>query len=173
MSKQIIESNEFKWGNNGEKAVSKILQDNTDWIILPLHQFDEFDKSPYVIVNGEKIPLPDIQVIKKGRVAYIECKLKHQFVHFTNDTETGFDKKSYDYYKTLAEATGCRITIFFIHLGEDEGLYQIDINEPINRIWDGKAPNGKKIEDPIVFWKKEQLTINKYSKDLLSLLENS
>lgn len=141
-------------GQDGEHEVAELLI-NKGAKVLPLYQFDP-THAPYIIEHNSIFISPDLICFNSGKCYFAEVKTKNQWVEYKGVVETGLDKRLYEQYKMLKDATNINVYLFFNHKKKDPtGIYYCELDQ-YTRIWDGNA-NGHKAYNPMVFYEKNIL----------------
>lgn len=166
----------LSFGLKAEKAIARyIVEKKKASAILYSLEEKSTGSAPSIIIDGEKIILPDLKITSKenDEFFYIEVKRKTRWIKFEKKLEQGINYRSYLEYKKLKEKLGVPIYIFFTSEKEEpKGVFFIEIGEKENRIWDGKnCSSGENIEEPIICWSIDQL--HRLSKEDSNLILNS
>jgi hypothetical protein len=146
-------------GKEGEHEIANYLI-SKGYIILPLYQFEDDNKSPKLFYLNDNVTAPDLFVSGNKEALFVEVKTKKRWVTFTRINETGINRRLYYEYRKVHKKTGLPLFIVFNHKEiEPIGYFYVDISTPCNRIWDGiDKIDGRKISEPMVFWRYDQLT---------------
>jgi hypothetical protein len=139
-------------GEEGERYVAEALSDYDNKVVIqPLYQFNN-DCAPFLIDGMSKYTSPDLMCFNQGRSFFIEVKSKRGWVCYRGRRETGFNYSSFKKYKILQEKTGIDIYVIFNHIdSEPTGLFIAELLDN-TRHWDGKKPNGEKVEKEKMFY---------------------
>lgn len=143
----------LKFGEEGEHEVARVLIE-MGVSVLPLYQFNN-NHAPYLLTKNHKITLPDLACFKDGKSFFVEVKTKNQWISYKGRVETGIDKRLFNQYDKINEATGADVFLIFNQKIENEGMFICDMYK-YTRFWDGKV-NGKQVYPAMYFYNKEIL----------------
>jgi hypothetical protein len=110
--------------------------------VLPVYDFSGLseNKAPKLqaAVASKSLVLPDLLVCKDGASRFVEVKQKATSTlhRKTQVWETGISLRLWGHYKQVKVATGLDVWLFFIHVAQDEVLYQ-EIGKLVPRIYNG------------------------------------
>jgi len=143
----------LKFGEEGEHEVAQELIDR-GVSVLPLYQFDA-KEAPILFSGSGNFVMPDLTCFnpQKGECYFVEVKTKKRWVNWRGKTETGLNQRLYDQYWIVKKQTGLNVYVIFNHKEHQPcGYFFCEIDTIISRMWNGKAPDGKYIMPPMVFW---------------------
>lgn len=153
---------QLKFGEEGEHEVARLLIEK-GISVMPLYQFNP-DHPPYILTKVNSYISPDLICFGRDSI-FIEVKSKNQWVYFNGRRETGFNKRHYDDYLNVKNATGKKLYIFFNHVNNNKnipyneshpvGIYYVEL-ENYTRFWDGSV-NGKHVHKPTIFYNYDVL----------------
>lgn len=138
----------LQFGKEGEHEVAELLIEK-GVTIMPLYQFEE-THAPFLVSQDQKLISPDLFCFGKDAF-FVEVKTKRQWVVFRTCVETGLDKRLWDHYKNVKDATGKNIYLVFNHkVEEPTGFFFCELEE-FTRVWDGT--HGKELKyNSMVFY---------------------
>lgn len=152
--KQKSFNEQLAFGEEGEHEVARYLI-SKGVSVMPLYQFEN-SHAPLIYTINTNVVSPDL-ICFKDDCFMVEVKTKNQWVKFKGITETGFNKKHFDHYKSIQDITGKQVYVFFNHKKQKPlGFYFAKLNA-YTRIWDGVV-KGKKIHPEMVFYNIKTLS---------------
>lgn len=114
-------------GRAAEQAAARWIQIKWDALILPVYDYCglEGGKAPKLQGASESLVTPDLLVVRRG-FSWCEVKLKETatFFRIKGRWETGIETRLWRQYQLVAERTGVRVWIMFLHEEQDEALIQ-------------------------------------------------
>lgn len=166
MNNEIFKKN-LEIGQEKERDVLTYLYKNGVFhnsdAIVPLYQFGYDGKSPYCITGNEvkNISLPDIMILSSGETYFIEMKYKSRWCKYYHPItgepygfETGFNLYNWHKYLNLYDETKIDVIFYFLHEGEDDGLYYNKLSVLKE---DGKRRTNKKNNYNLILFNKNDL----------------
>lgn len=151
---QRQDRNDFKralaMGVEGEELVCSALL-RMGVTALPLFQFTD-EIAPKILTATKRFSSPDLICFGRKGAFFVEVKTKNSWSvdRRSNLLVTGVNKRLWDDYKAIQDATGIPVYIAFNHRSQaPEGVFLIGL-EKYNNIWDGRNTAGDRVAQVIV-----------------------
>ena len=154
----LRESQEFKRGRSGEKAIAGFLK-SRGCFIVPSYDYSGEDGNKAPKMEGEHFSfvIPDLDVANGGKRFWAEVKTKWEAtLHRKSQTwEHGISLRHYRHYQRVEQETGAPVWLFVFEerSGEILAAKLSCLGPP--RIYDG----GKMGRDGMAFWPRDQFKL--------------
>ena len=157
----------LEYGRAGESAISRWLQQNKGFAILPAYEklIDSDRKGPQLFFGQTGLIAPDLLAIRPngGGALWVEVKRKNAFAWNRKHQcwTTGLDIRVYEHYQKVQEVSGWPVVVLFLHEGgvakdsppSPAGLYARKLSYLVEHELERWAPNG------MVYWRKADLLL--------------
>lgn len=137
-------------GVEGEELVCSALL-RMGVTALPLFQFTD-EIAPKILTATKRFSSPDLICFGRKGAFFVEVKTKNSWSvdRRSNLLVTGVNKRLWDDYKAIQDATGIPVYIAFNHRSQaPEGVFLIGL-EKYNNVWDGLNKAGDRVAQVIV-----------------------
>lgn len=160
---------QLDYGKCGESKIAQYMKGRHGFSVLPVYEVLEGNyKGPRLFCKDENLVAPDMLCMKPGKTFWIEAKHKSVFTWHRNTGcwTTGIDKHHHRDYMNVAESTGHRVWLMFLHESDEPdardlpycagrkcptGLFICDVFEDIHHEHHGWGKHG------MVYWDLSQL----------------
>lgn len=137
-------------GVEGEEQVCSALL-RMGVTALPLFQFSD-EIAPKIVTATARFSSPDLICFGRKGAFFVEVKTKNSWSidRKSNLLVTGVNKRLWDDYKAIQDATGIPVYIAFNHRSQaPEGVFLIGLDK-YNNVWDGLNRVGERVAQVIV-----------------------
>ena len=146
----------LEYGKEGEEIIASIFLSQS-FSVMPLYQF-EASSAPLIYYGTSSFISPDLMLWKNGTSYYVEVKRKSEWKYIPTNS-TGIDKRLYEKYKALSDATGIKLFLFFIQEKmKPTGIYWCEIHNEHTRSFNGYTGYNNKFVPPMITFISESLT---------------